>query len=73
MDEEGIAHGSARSINGFHLVEALDQVSDLLLKYGGHPMAAGFTIEEAKLEEMRDRLNLHADASPPLKMNLGGL
>jgi single-stranded-DNA-specific exonuclease len=60
VDDEGIAHGSARSISGFHLVEALDQVSDLLLKYGGHPMAAGFTIEEGKLEEMRRRLNLHA-------------
>jgi single-stranded-DNA-specific exonuclease len=65
VDNEGIAHGSARSINGFHLVEALDQVSDLLLKYGGHPMAAGFTIEEQKLEEMRRRLSLHAEKIIP--------
>jgi single-stranded-DNA-specific exonuclease len=65
VNEEGIAHGSARSINGFHLVEALDQVSDLLLKYGGHPMAAGFTIEEEKLAEMRRRLNLHAEKMIP--------
>jgi single-stranded-DNA-specific exonuclease len=65
VDEEGIAHGSARSINGFHLVNALDQVSDLLLKYGGHPMAAGFTIEEVKLGEMRRRLNLHAEKILP--------
>ncbi len=60
IDEEGIAHGSARSINGFHLVEALDAVSDTLIKYGGHPMAAGFTIAAAKIEEMRYRLNRHA-------------
>jgi single-stranded-DNA-specific exonuclease len=65
VDNEGIAHGSARSITGFHLVDALDQVSDLLLKYGGHPMAAGFTIEKEKLEEMRRRLNLHAEKMIP--------
>ncbi|MBO0727187.1 MAG: single-stranded-DNA-specific exonuclease RecJ, partial [Blastocatellia bacterium] len=60
IDEEGIAHGSARSINGFHLVEALDSISDSLIKYGGHPMAAGFTLMAAKIEEMRYRLNRHA-------------
>jgi single-stranded-DNA-specific exonuclease len=60
IDEEGIAHGSARSINGFHLVEALDTISDALIKYGGHPMAAGFTVAGAKIEEMRYRLNRHA-------------
>lgn len=59
-DEEGIAHGSARSVNGFHLVEALDAVSEALVKYGGHPMAAGFTVAAAKIEEMRYRLNRHA-------------
>ncbi|HEU0184296.1 MAG TPA: single-stranded-DNA-specific exonuclease RecJ [Blastocatellia bacterium] len=60
IDEEGIAHGSARSINGFHLVEALDSVSDALVKYGGHPMAAGFAVPAGKIEEMRYRLNRHA-------------
>lgn len=60
IDEEGIAHGSARSVNGFHLVEALDVVSDALVKYGGHPMAAGFTVAATKIEEMRYRLNRHA-------------
>jgi single-stranded-DNA-specific exonuclease len=60
IDEEGIAHGSARSINGFHLVEALDSISDALVKYGGHPMAAGFTVAAGKIEEMRYRLNRYA-------------
>src|SRR5262249_13386644 len=60
IDEEGVAHGSARSINAFHLVEALDAVSDTLVQYGGHPMAAGFTVAGAKIEEMRYRLNRHA-------------
>ncbi|MEO6726059.1 MAG: single-stranded-DNA-specific exonuclease RecJ [Blastocatellia bacterium] len=60
INEEGVAHGSGRSISGFHLVEALDTVSDAMVKYGGHPMAAGFTIQSAKIEEVRWRLNRHA-------------
>jgi single-stranded-DNA-specific exonuclease len=60
INEEGIAHGSARSVHGFHLVEALDAISDALVKYGGHPMAAGFTVAAVKIEEMRYRLNRHA-------------
>ena len=60
INEEGIAHGSARSVHGFHLVEALDAISDTLVKYGGHPMAAGFTVAAVKIEEMRYRLNRHA-------------
>jgi single-stranded-DNA-specific exonuclease len=60
INEEGIAHGSARSIAGFHIVEAMDSVSDLFVKYGGHPMAAGFTIQADKLEELKYRLNRYA-------------
>jgi single-stranded-DNA-specific exonuclease len=60
VNQEGIAHGSARSINGFHIVEALDSVQDALIKYGGHPMAAGFTVAAGKIEEMRERLNRYA-------------
>lgn len=60
INDEGVAHGSARSIAGFHIVEALDSVSDLLIKYGGHPMAAGFTVAADKIEELRWRLNRYA-------------
>ncbi len=60
INEEGMAHGSARSIDGFHIVEAMDSVSDLFVKYGGHPMAAGFTIKADKLEELKYRLNRYA-------------
>ncbi len=60
INEEGVAHGSGRSISGFHLVEALDAVSDALVKYGGHPMAAGFTVQADKIDEVRWRLNRHA-------------
>jgi single-stranded-DNA-specific exonuclease len=60
VNGEGMAHGSARSIAGFHLVEALDAASDALVKYGGHPMAAGFTVAAEKIGELRERLNRHA-------------
>lgn len=60
INEEGVAHGSARSIDGFHIVEAMDSVSDLFVKYGGHPMAAGFTIKADKLGELKYRLNRYA-------------
>jgi single-stranded-DNA-specific exonuclease len=60
INEEGVGHGSGRSINGFHLVEALDSVSDTLVKYGGHPMAAGFTVLASGLDEMTRRLNEYA-------------
>lgn len=60
INEEGVAHGSARSIDGFHIVEAMGSVSDLFVKYGGHPMAAGFTIKADKIEELKYRLNRYA-------------
>ncbi len=51
-----LAKGSARSIKGFNIIEALRQVQDLLVDCGGHPMAAGFTIELANLPEFKTRL-----------------
>ncbi|OGH11643.1 MAG: single-stranded-DNA-specific exonuclease RecJ [Candidatus Levybacteria bacterium RIFCSPHIGHO2_01_FULL_36_15b] len=43
---------SARSVFGFNIVEFLREASDLLVDVGGHPMAAGFTVETKKLEEL---------------------
>ncbi|MBS1811125.1 MAG: single-stranded-DNA-specific exonuclease RecJ [Acidobacteria bacterium] len=60
INDEGMAHGSARSIKGFHIVEAMQASADLLEKFGGHPMAAGFTIRAERLEEFRYRLNRYA-------------
>ena len=53
------AVGSVRSISAVHAVRALDSVSDLLVKYGGHPAAAGFTVPTNKLEELRLRLGAY--------------
>ncbi|MCW5938463.1 MAG: single-stranded-DNA-specific exonuclease RecJ [Fimbriimonadaceae bacterium] len=54
------AKGSARSISGFHLKEALDAVRPLLLSGGGHELAAGFSLEAGRLDDLRTALESHA-------------
>jgi single-stranded-DNA-specific exonuclease len=49
--------GSGRSIAGFDLAAALRQCDDLLIRHGGHAMAAGVTLQTAKLDAFRTRLN----------------
>ena len=49
--------GSGRSIDSYHMYQALCGVQDLLLKFGGHPMAAGFSLKEENIDEFRRRLN----------------
>ena len=53
--EDGIGKGSARSISGFDLYEALKGCEDLLIGYGGHKYAAGLTIEEKNIPAFRER------------------
>lgn len=55
--EQAKAKGSARSIAGFNMYEALTTCADILPHYGGHPMAAGMTLAEADVSELRRRLN----------------
>lgn len=52
--------GSGRSIEAYHMFEALLEVKDVLLKFGGHPMAAGLSLEENMVDEFRRRLNENA-------------
>lgn len=59
---DGVGKGSCRSIAGFNMYDALTSAADLLLQYGGHPMAAGFSIAESKIEALRQRLNAYAKA-----------
>lgn len=61
--EDGVK-GSGRSIEAYHMYEALCGVQDLLSKFGGHPMAAGFSLREEDVEEFRRRLNRQADLKP---------
>jgi single-stranded-DNA-specific exonuclease len=57
IDDLGKAKGSGRSIPGFNLVEALDACGDLLIKYGGHAMAAGLEIAWENIDAFRERFN----------------
>lgn len=54
--EEGLK-GSGRSIPAYHMFEGLNRCRELLTKFGGHPMAAGLSLKEENLEELRKRLN----------------
>jgi single-stranded-DNA-specific exonuclease len=58
--ETGLAQGSGRSIPEFHLLRALESMSDLLVQFGGHRQAAGVTLEIQRVPEFRERLNAFA-------------
>ncbi|MGN1481709.1 single-stranded-DNA-specific exonuclease RecJ [Porcipelethomonas sp.] len=61
ITEEGeISRGSARSFGNFSIYKALDYCSDLLVKYGGHMGAGGFSIETSKIGEFKKRLQEYA-------------
>ena len=54
---DGVAKGSARSINGFNIYEALQKCEDLLLHFGGHQAAAGLALELDKIDEFKTKFN----------------
>jgi len=58
---EKTSRASARSISGFNIIEFIREYSSLMLNAGGHPMAAGFTVETAKLLELQKVLEKKAD------------
>lgn len=60
FDENDIGKGSGRSVKGINLVDALTYCSDLLVKYGGHELAAGLTIERKNYDEFVRRINEYA-------------
>jgi single-stranded-DNA-specific exonuclease len=57
--EDGLAQGSGRSIPAFHLLEALESMADLFVKFGGHKHAAGVTLEPANVDKFRERFNAY--------------
>lgn len=63
--EDGVAHGSARSIPGYNIVEALASATDLLDAYGGHEAAAGFRLPADRVPDLRRRLAEHAAGHIP--------
>jgi len=73
-EHTGFAQGSGRSIPGFHLLSALEQMADVFEKFGGHRQAVGVTLEEARVAELESRFNELArswlteeDLSPELR------
>lgn len=57
--EDGVK-GSGRSIEAYHMFEALVEVKELLTKFGGHPMAAGLSLPDHHVEQLREALNRNA-------------
>jgi single-stranded-DNA-specific exonuclease len=58
--EGDLGHGSARSVENYHLLDGLTTCADLLETFGGHAQAAGLTIRRENIPELRRRLHEHA-------------
>ncbi len=58
--DNGEAHGSGRSIQAFHLLDALESCRELFTRYGGHSHAVGFSLPSARVPELRAHLNEYA-------------
>lgn len=59
---EKISKGSARSIKGFNIIEAIQKCENLLIDVGGHAMAAGFSIETPLIEEFKNKFLLESES-----------
>ncbi|MFZ5855411.1 MAG: single-stranded-DNA-specific exonuclease RecJ [Chloroflexota bacterium] len=60
--DDGILRGSARSVEGLHITEAIATQKEILRGFGGHPMAAGMSLEAARLAEFRRGLGKAVEA-----------
>jgi single-stranded-DNA-specific exonuclease len=58
--EDGIAHGSGRSVDGFPLLAAIESCADLFTRFGGHAFAVGFALPAEKLPDLKRRLRDYA-------------
>lgn len=56
ITDEGLAKGSCRSIGGFNIFDALEQVRDILISFGGHPAAAGLSLKVEHLPLFKERM-----------------
>ncbi len=61
--EDGMAHGSGRSIPGFHLLDALTACGNLFNRFGGHAQAAGFSLPASRIVELEAELERTARSS----------
>jgi len=58
--EDGVAHGSGRSVDGFQLLNAIESCADLFTRFGGHAFAIGFALPADSIPELKRRLRLYA-------------
>ncbi|MCR5451357.1 MAG: single-stranded-DNA-specific exonuclease RecJ [Lachnospiraceae bacterium] len=63
-DGENEVKGSGRSIPGYSMYDKMNEISDVFIKFGGHPMAAGLSIPADKVDEFNRRLNENAHIEP---------
>lgn len=63
-DGEECVKGSGRSIDSFHMYEEMTKCKDLFLKYGGHKLAAGLSLEKENVIKMRQRMNAQCTLLP---------
>ena len=66
VDENGEGRGSGRSLGGLNLHDCIAACSDLLIRYGGHAMAAGLSVEEQNIPALRRRMNEWANREVPV-------
>ena len=66
IDENGVARGSARSVEGFNIFEALTACSDDMIQFGGHPLAAGITLKVDMIEKFSADINEFAIKNYPV-------
>jgi single-stranded-DNA-specific exonuclease len=59
--EDGVAHGSGRSVDGFQLLNAIESCADLYTRFGGHAFAVGFALPADRLPELKQRLHIYAE------------
>jgi single-stranded-DNA-specific exonuclease len=59
--EDGVAHGSCRSIPHFNMLAALEECAHFFIRFGGHKQAAGLTMEASRVREFRSVVNDRAD------------
>lgn len=74
--ENGVGHGSGRSIRGFHLLNALTRSSSLMTRFGGHAQAAGFTLPASSIQQLEEEFEQAArsmltpsDLEPDLRID----
>ncbi len=75
-EDDDICKASGRSVDGFSLVDAVFECSELLEKFGGHPMAVGFSIKKENIEAFSDAINRQANMleyMPPVSLKLDAM